>query len=62
VKSVGLPRRKEPNLEDAPPEARSALGLVLVDSADEVLRVALPGAAPGLERERPTPPEARPVH
>ena len=38
---VVLPRRCEPQLEDVPAEVRSAMQLVFVDSADEVLAAAL---------------------
>jgi ATP-dependent Lon protease len=55
LRVVVLPRRSEAQLEDVPAEVRASLELVLVDSADEVLAVALE-AAPDSQRERITQP------
>jgi ATP-dependent Lon protease len=41
LKTVILPRRNEPDLDDVPAEVRRDLELVLVDTADEVLERAL---------------------
>jgi ATP-dependent Lon protease len=41
IRTVILPRLNERDLEDVPPELRRALGLVLVDDAEDVLRQAL---------------------
>ncbi|HEX6291720.1 MAG TPA: endopeptidase La [Herpetosiphonaceae bacterium] len=41
IKTVILPRRNERDLEDIPPELRSAIEFVLVDRVDEVLPAAL---------------------
>jgi ATP-dependent Lon protease len=41
LRTVILPRRNEADIEDVPAEARRGLRVVLVDSADEVLPVAL---------------------
>jgi predicted ATP-dependent protease len=45
VKEVLLPRLNEPDLDDVPEEARRALRLKPVDSADEVLFEAIPERA-----------------
>lgn len=41
IKTVILPRRNEHDLDDLPPELRAQMSFVLVDNADDVLRVAL---------------------
>jgi ATP-dependent Lon protease len=53
VRTVVLPRRNEGDLEDVPEEARKALRIVLVDSADEALAAAFgdEGAATRAARE-----------
>jgi ATP-dependent Lon protease len=53
VRTVILPRRNEGDLEDVPEEARKALRIVLVDSADEALAAAFgdEGAATRAARE-----------
>ena len=50
---VLLPKRCEPQVEDVPEEVRSAVQLVFVDSADEVLAAAL-GMGTDAPRERVT--------
>jgi ATP-dependent Lon protease len=48
LRTVVLPRRNGPDLEDLPAEVRAALTVHLVDTMDEVLAVALaPDAAVG---------------
>lgn len=60
IRTVLLPRGNEPDLEDVPAEARRALEIVLVDSADEVLPLALePGPRAQPDRAPASPP---PVH
>jgi ATP-dependent Lon protease len=54
MRVVILPRRSEPQLEDVPEEVRSAIQFVFVDSADEVLEVAL-GLSIDCARERTQP-------
>ena len=51
LRTVVLPRRSEPQLQDVPEDVRAALDLVLVDSVDEVLAAAL-GVETSGERER----------
>ncbi|MBI4498722.1 MAG: endopeptidase La [Chloroflexi bacterium] len=48
LRTVALPRRNEPDLEDIPAEVRAALQVVLVDTVDAVLATALgePRAVP----------------
>ena len=41
LRTVLLPRRNEPDLEDVPKEVRTAMRFVLVDEAPDVLGVAL---------------------
>ncbi len=54
IGTVILPRRNEGDLEDVPEEVRRALRIVLVDSADEVLPVALEAREPArAAAERP---------
>ncbi len=55
LRTVVIPRRSEAQLEDVPEEVRSALEVVLVDSADEVLAAAL-DASSEPQRERITQP------
>jgi ATP-dependent Lon protease len=55
LRTVILPRRCEPQLEDVPEEVRKAIQLVFVDSADEVLSLAL-GLGEPQSRERVTQP------
>jgi len=40
-RTVILPRRNEPDLDDVPPELRPELGFILVEEAHEVLAQAL---------------------
>jgi ATP-dependent Lon protease len=49
LKTVILPRRNEPDLEDVAEQARRGLRIVLVDSAEEVLPVALEQARARLD-------------
>jgi ATP-dependent Lon protease len=51
---VVLPRENEVDLEDLPPETRRELDVVLVDSIEEVLDVALAGTGNGAARPGPT--------
>ncbi len=65
IRTVILPRRNEGDLDDVPAEARRALEFVPVDSADEVLEVALGDgrrAAAGDAHPAPPSPPAAPVH
>jgi ATP-dependent Lon protease len=62
IKTVILPRRNEGDLEDVPEEVRRALDVVLVDSADEALPIALEGGAPAMERPEERGAAAAPVH
>jgi ATP-dependent Lon protease len=41
IKTVILPQRNEPDLDDVPDEARSALHFVLADRVDQVIEAAL---------------------
>jgi predicted ATP-dependent protease len=41
LKTVILPRRNEPDTEDVPQELRDEITFLFVDSAEEVLRLAL---------------------
>ena len=51
LRTVVLPRRSEPQLEEVPADVRDALDLVLVESVDEVLAAALEvGETTGTER------------
>jgi len=45
IRSVILPRRNEPDVEDVPEELRRELRFLFVDDAEEVLRHALTPAA-----------------
>jgi ATP-dependent Lon protease len=45
IRSVILPRRNEPDVEDVPEELRRQLAFVFVDNAEEVLAHALPPAS-----------------
>ena len=57
INTVILPRRNERDLEDVPAELRRDLEVVLVDSAEEVLRRALePPASSRAPAERATRP------
>jgi ATP-dependent Lon protease len=62
LKTIILPRRNEPDIEDVPEEVRRACHFVFADSVDEVLAEAL-GVEPA-HAPRETPPEAiqPPVH
>ncbi len=64
IRTVILPRRNEADVEDVPEEARRALRIVLVDTADEVLPVALDSAVPAerAERAEERGAETAPVH
>jgi ATP-dependent Lon protease len=56
ISTVILPQRNEHDLEDLPAELRSQMSFVLVDNADDALKVALnaaPVAAPPLAAGRP---------
>jgi ATP-dependent Lon protease len=59
MRVVLFPRRSEPQLDDLPAEVRQSLELVPVDSADEVLRLALT-AGPGDVCDRSTLPMQEP--
>jgi len=41
LKTVILPKRNEPDLEDLPEEVRQSIQFVFVETVDDVLRVAL---------------------
>jgi len=61
IKTIILPRRNEHDLDDIPPELRSELTMVFVDTVDEVLghalRDATDGSAAAVEERHPTTPE-----
>ncbi|MFO3796504.1 MAG: S16 family serine protease, partial [Anaerolineales bacterium] len=44
LKTVILPRRNAPDLDDVPAEVRKEMSFVFVDTADEVFRAALDGS------------------
>ena len=51
IKTIIIPRRNEPDLEDLPDEVRESLAFVLVDRVDEVLAAALE-PSDGADRQR----------
>ncbi len=51
ITTVILPRRNESDLEDIPPEVRSEMETIFVDTVDEVLKHALREAPPALAPE-----------
>jgi ATP-dependent Lon protease len=53
ITTVILPRRNESDLEDIPPEVRSEMETIFVDTVDEVLKHALRDAFPALASETP---------
>jgi ATP-dependent Lon protease len=53
LRAVVLPRRSEAQVDDVPSEVRSAVQILLVDTADEVLAAAL-GLGTDGQRDRPT--------
>jgi ATP-dependent Lon protease len=55
LKRVILPSENEPDLGELPPETRSALSFVPVDSVEEVLEAALDGATVARRRPRAAP-------
>ncbi|HEY1852451.1 MAG TPA: endopeptidase La [Candidatus Binataceae bacterium] len=58
ITTVILPRRNESDLEDIPPEVRSEMETIFVDTVDEVLKHALRDAPPALAPEAPRAAEA----
>jgi ATP-dependent Lon protease len=62
VKTVVLPKENEPDLAELPDEAKEALSFTLADSIDEVLDVALDGAARARARRTAPLPERKAAH
>ena len=58
ITTVILPRRNESDLEDIPPEVRSEMETIFVDTVDEVLKHALRDAPAALAPEAPRAAEA----